>query len=172
MGIIWKLLICVVAVIAVLCQFEVPQNKWVVSKSIVLQASIEDSFKFVTSADYIDKWFPFLSRLKEADDRPLGNNKKYYAVYNLPLHGEYPMLYRITDYKEGGFIVVEGANMLRPQIEFRFLKLKEKGCKLSITITYRRKSVFFQYTLGPLLYFITSQKLQHSLFLLRMLFPY
>ncbi|XP_035227852.1 uncharacterized protein LOC118200038 [Stegodyphus dumicola] len=172
MGLSWKLLIIVVIVIAVLCQLEVPQNKWIASKSLTLKASVDDTYNFITNLDYVDKWFPFVSRIRDADGRPLGVGKKLYAVYDIPLYGEYQMLYRVTEFKKGKLIVIEGDNFLMPRIEFGFVKLKEAQSKLTITITFRRTSYFFQYTFGPLLYFMENQKMQHSLFLLKSVFPY
>lgn len=51
----WKLLIVIVAAIAVLSQLEVSQNQWVVSKSLSLKSSVEDTYNFITSLDYVDK---------------------------------------------------------------------------------------------------------------------
>nr|ALJ10895.1 hypothetical protein [Dolomedes sulfureus] len=172
MGLPWKLLILVVIVIAVLCQLEVTQNKWVVSKSITLKASIEDTYSFITSLDYVDKWFPFVSRVRDADGRPLSVGKKLYAVYDIPAYGEYQMVYRVTEFKKGKLIVIEGNNILLPRIEFSFVKVKEVLCKMTITISFRRLSYFFQYTFGPVLHFLVNQKMQHSLFLLKSVFPY
>ncbi|KAF8787517.1 uncharacterized protein LOC129972777 [Argiope bruennichi] len=172
MGLPWKLLILVAIAIAVLCQLEVTQNKWVVSKSLSLKATVDDTFSFMTSLDYVDKWFPFVSRVRQADGRPLGVGKKLFAVYDIPAYGEYQMLYRVVEYKKGKLIVVEGDNLLKPRIEFGFAKVKESVCKLTITISFRRMSYFFQYTFAPVLNFLVNQKLQHALFLLKSVFPY
>ncbi|XP_054710258.1 uncharacterized protein LOC129219965 [Uloborus diversus] len=172
MGLPWKLLILIVIVIAVLSQLEVPQNKWIVSKTVTLKASVEDTYSFITSLDYVDKWFPFVSRVRDADGRPLSAGKKLYAVYDIPAYGEYQMLYRVTEHKKGKQIVIEGDNLLLPRIEFTFVKMKEVLSKVTISISFRRLSYFYQYTIGPVLHFLVSQKLQHSLFLLKSVFPY
>ncbi|KAG8198952.1 hypothetical protein JTE90_015156 [Oedothorax gibbosus] len=172
MGLVWKLLIVIAAAIAVLCQLEVSQNQWVISKSLQLKSSIEDTYSFITSLDYVDKWFPFVSRVRQADGRPLGEGKKLFAVYDIPAYGEYQMLYRVVEYKKGKLIVIEGDNLLMPRIEFSFAKVKDSVCKLSISLSFRRLSYFFQYVVAPVLNFLVNQKLQHSLFLLKSVFPY
>ncbi|XP_015929789.1 uncharacterized protein [Parasteatoda tepidariorum] len=172
MGLPWKVLIVIAVVIAALCQIEVTQNKWVISKAISLKSSLEDTYSFITSLDYVDKWFPFVSRVREADGRPLGIGRKLYAVYDIPGYGEYLMLYKVTEYNRGKLIAIEGENLLKPRIEFRFVKIKEAETKLLIVITFRRLSYFFQYTIAPILNFLVNQKLQHSLFLLKSVFPY
>lgn len=54
------------------------------------------------------------------------------------------MLYRVTDFKKGKLIVIEGNNILMPRIEFTFVKVKEVLCKMTITVQFRRLSYFFQ----------------------------
>lgn len=54
------------------------------------------------------------------------------------------MLYRVTEYKKGKLIVIEGNNILMPRIEFSFVKVKEVLCKMTITVSFRRLSYFFQ----------------------------
>ncbi|XP_067124298.1 uncharacterized protein [Centruroides vittatus] len=162
----------IVAVMAILYQLEVKQNKWVTSKSILLKSKVDDAFSFITTVDYMRKWFPFASYVKEADDRPLDIGKKYYAIYEIPIWGEYAVVYKVVDYSSKRRIVVESDIFLRPRVEFDFLEVKENETKFTITILNQSLSYLFQYTLGPILYFLNNQKLQNSLFLLRMVLPY
>ena len=43
--------------------------------------------------------------------------------------------------------------------------------RLSLRVRYRRNSALYRVTLGPIMWLLTSQQLQHSLFLLKMMFP-
>ncbi|XP_023219135.1 uncharacterized protein LOC111621281 [Centruroides sculpturatus] len=136
----------IVAVMAILYQLEVKQNKWVTSKSILLKSKVDDAFSFITTVDYMRK------------------------KCNFP--GEYAVVYKVVDYSSKRRIVVESDIFLRPRVEFDFLEVKENETKFTITILNRSLSYLFQYTLGPILYFLNNQKLQNSLFLLRMVLPY
>lgn len=70
------------------------------------------------------------------------------------------MLYRVTEFKKGKLIVIEGNNILMPRIEFSFVKVKEVLCKMTITVSFKRLSYFFQVskkkkTLYILLFYIS-----------------
>lgn len=158
--------------IAVLYQVEVGKDRWIASQSITLKAKMTDAFRFVTTSDYMSKWFPFVSTVREADGKDMGIGKKYRATYQLPVLGEYDMLYRVVEYVPYKKLAVESESCLRPRIEFHFDDVKEDECKMKIHVLFRRRSCLFQFTLGPLLQFLAGQQLQRSLFLLRMVFPY
>lgn len=160
------------ASIAVLYQVEVDKDQWIASQSITLKAKLSDAFRFVTTSDYMSKWFPFVTSVREVDGKDMGIGKKYRAIYQLPVIGEYDMLYRVVEYIPHKMLAVESESCLRPRIEFHFDNVKEDECKMKVQVLFRRRSYLFQYTLGPLLQFLARQQLQRSLFLLRMVFPY
>uniref|UniRef100_A0A090XCW9 Putative secreted protein n=1 Tax=Ixodes ricinus TaxID=34613 RepID=A0A090XCW9_IXORI len=156
------------ASIAVLYQVELDKDRWIASQSITLKAKLSDAFRFVTTSDYMSKWFPFVTSVREVDGKDMGIGKKYRATYHLPVLGEYDMLYRVVEYIPHKMLAVESESCLRPRIEFHFDNVKEDECKMKVQVLFRRRSYLFQYTLGPLLQFLARQQLQRSLFLLRM----
>uniref|UniRef100_A0A2R5LH20 Putative conserved secreted protein n=1 Tax=Ornithodoros turicata TaxID=34597 RepID=A0A2R5LH20_9ACAR len=160
------------AAIAILYSIEVEKNKWVTSKSITLKAKLTDAFSFVTTADYMNKWLPFVSYVREADGKQMGIGKKYRATYEFPILGEYDMMYRVVDYAPRKNVIVESDFFLRPHVEFHFFETKEDECRMEVRLSFRRFSYLYQYSLGPILHFLAGQQLQRSLFLLRMVFPY
>lgn len=158
---------------AILYQVEVDKNNnWITSQSITLKASISDSFKFVTTADYMSKWFPFVSSVREGDGKELGIGKEYYATYQLPVIGDFSVPYRIVEFVDQKKVAVESDSFLKPRIQFNFKKISEVECHMEVLVSFQRRSCLFQYTIGPLMHFLTSQQLQRSLFLLRMVLPY
>lgn len=137
-------LLVIIAVSAILYQLEVKQNKWVTSKSIHLKSKLDDAFSFITTVDYMRKWFPFATYVKEADDRPLDVGKKYYAIYDIPVWGEYTVVYKVVEYSKN-HIAAESDTFLKPRVEFDFLEVKENECKVTITILSRRLSYLYQF---------------------------
>lgn len=168
----WAIACIVGTIIAVMYQTEVEKDLWTVSKSVRLNAKLDDAINFVTATDYMSKWFPFASHVREADGRPLGVGKKYHAIYDIPFYGETKALYKIVDYQTLAKAVVESEGLLRPRLEFSFHQLEKDESRMSVSISFRRHSYLFQYVLGPIIYFITNQRLQHSLFVLRSITPF
>ncbi|XP_042148304.1 uncharacterized protein LOC8030733 isoform X1 [Ixodes scapularis] len=95
------------ASIAVLYQVEVDKDRWIASQSITLKAKLSDAFRFVTTSDYMSKWFPFVTSVREVDGKDMGIGKKYRAIYQLPVIGEYDMLYRVVEYIPHKMLAVE-----------------------------------------------------------------
>ncbi|XP_013782301.2 uncharacterized protein LOC106466554 isoform X1 [Limulus polyphemus] len=145
MYITWKALgVFFTAVLGILSQTDVPYNRWIISKALTIKANMDDAFGFVTTTDYMNKWFPFASRIREADSRPISEGKKYYAVYDLPLWGEYLVLYKVVHYQHRSQVVVESDFIFRPRVEFLFTKMSENQCKMAVSIIFRRSSLLFQ----------------------------
>lgn len=158
--------------IAVLYQIDTETEIWEASESASLYASKEQLERFITNPDAVEKWFQWVSLFKAADSRPLGVGKKYQAIYNLPLLGEYMMLFRVVSYKPNELLVLESDALIKPRFVVRMEDGSSKTTRLTFKLRYRRISALFQWTVGPLMYFLTSQQLQHSLFMLRMMFPF
>ncbi|XP_077553096.1 uncharacterized protein LOC144167790 [Haemaphysalis longicornis] len=155
---------------AALYQAEVERDHWVTSQAVTLKAGAGDAFRFVTTSEYMSKWLPFVSSVREADGRRMSVGKEYRATYELPLLGERDMMYRVVEYVPQRRIAVESDSWLQPRVEFR-LEPGEGQCRMEVLVSFRRHSYLFQYTLSPVLHFVSNQQLQRSLFLLRMVFP-
>ncbi|XP_075736363.1 uncharacterized protein LOC142776478 [Rhipicephalus microplus] len=166
-----SLLAACVAGFTVLFQNEVDQDRWVASQSITLKASGADAFRFVASSEYMSKWLPFVSSVVEADGKQMSIGKRYRATYELPLIGEVDTWYNVVEYQPYGRVAVQSESWLRPRLELRVETTSESQCRMHVLVSFRRKSYLFQYTLGPVLHFVSNQQLQRSLFLLRMVFP-
>ncbi|KAL3191873.1 hypothetical protein MRX96_059381 [Rhipicephalus microplus] len=171
-----SLLAACVAGFTVLFQNEVDQDRWVASQSITLKAS---------------GWLPFVSSVVEADGKQMSIGKRYRATYELPLIGEMGTIinvvldsmntpndrvksdtwYNVVEYQPYGRVAVQSESWLRPRLELRVETTSESQCRMHVLVSFRRKSYLFQYTLGPVLHFVSNQQLQRSLFLLRMVFP-
>ncbi|XP_075535170.1 uncharacterized protein LOC142570704 [Dermacentor variabilis] len=156
---------------AVLYQVEVDQDRWVASQVITLKASTGDAYRFVTSSEYMSKWLPFVSSVLEADGKQMSVGKHYRATYEFPLIGEFHMSYHVVEYVPHRKVAVESESWLRPRLELRFEPSDDAQCRMHVLVSFRRRSYLFQYTLGPVLHFVSNQQLQRSLFLLRMVFP-
>ncbi|KAH7977887.1 hypothetical protein HPB49_003859 [Dermacentor silvarum] len=127
--------------LAVLYQVEVEQDRWVASQVITLKASAGDAYRFVTTSEYMSKASEF--------------HTSYHVVEYVPLRK----------------VAVESESWLRPRLELRFESSGDAQCRMHVLVSFRRRSYLFQYTLGPVLHFVSNQQLQRSLFLLRMVFP-
>ncbi|KAK7076740.1 hypothetical protein SK128_005365 [Halocaridina rubra] len=157
--------------VAVLYQIDTDSGTWEASESASLYASKEQLERFIANPSSVEKWFQWVSLFKAADSRPLGIGKKYQAIYVLPVLGEYVMLFRVMEYKPHELLVLESDSFIRPRFTV-YIEENSKSARLTLKLRYRRISALFQWTVGPMLYFLTSQQLQHSLFMLRMMFPF
>jgi len=160
------------AVIALLYQLEADPSYWTAYSSVRLDVVPDEVMRFLTNIDQMEKWFSLVSYVRQADFKPVGVSKQYHAIYNIPWIGEYAILFKVVGHETNSKLHLESENLLKPRIEFNIRQSKPKETYLTIRIQYRRNSVLFQYTLSPLLYFVTNQQLHQSLFTLRMLFPY
>lgn len=160
------------AVVAVLHQIDTDPAAWAASEQGSIYASREQLQRFITNPDSVEKWFNLVSLFKAADSRPLGVGKKYQAVYDLPLIGEYSVLLAVVEYKPNSLVVLESASLLRPHFTIQLEDNGPNTTRLTFSMQYRRSSALFQWTLGPVLRFLTSQQLQRSLFMIRMMFPF
>lgn len=158
--------------VAVLHQIDTDTRTWAATEHAVIYASPEQMERFITNPDSVDKWFNWMSLFKSADSRPMGIGKKYQAIYDVPLLGEYTILLNVVEYKPNHLIVLESSSLLKPRFIIRMDENGSKATRLTFKLRYRRSSALFQWTVGPLLWFLTSQQLQHSLFMLRMMFPF
>lgn len=161
----------VCGVVAVLHQITTDTTTWEATQAGSLFASPEMLQRFITNPDQVEKWFQLLSQFKAADSRPFGVGKKYQAIYDVPILGEYVMLLSVVEYRPNHLIVLDSNSFLRPRLS---IKIEESGLKsslLTFSLRYRRSSALFQWTLGPILKFLTKQQMQRSLFQLRLFFP-
>ncbi|KAK8787720.1 hypothetical protein V5799_022503 [Amblyomma americanum] len=118
----------------------------------------------------MSKWLPFVSSVREADGKQMSVGKEYRATCELPILGELGMSYRVVEYAPQRRVAVESESWLRPRLELRF-EPGDSQCRMHVLVSFRRRSYLFQYTLSPVLHFVSNQQLQRSLFLLRMVFP-
>lgn len=165
------ILIFAVGLLGVSYQMEVKIDYWTSTDYTNVQADQDELFRFLTNTDQVGKWFSWVSYIRPADQRPLGINKKYEAVYKLPVIGEYGIMLNTVDYAPRQKIVLESGELLKPRIEIHLKQLRPRETRMTMTIHYRRYSVLFNIFVAPLLSLLTSQQVQLSLFTIRMFFP-
>ncbi|XP_068243527.1 uncharacterized protein [Palaemon carinicauda] len=158
--------------VAVLYQIDTDPGVWEASESAHIYASREQLERFIGNPDSVEKWFRWVSLFKAADSRPFSIGKKFQALYNVPFLGEYMMLFKVTKYQPNTLMVLETDSLIKPRFTVLMEEGGTKGTRLTFKLRYRRISALFQWTLGPFLYFLTGQQLQHSLFMLKMMFPF
>ncbi|CAL4160253.1 unnamed protein product [Meganyctiphanes norvegica] len=158
--------------VAVLYQIEVDPGTWEASERGNIYASAEQIEQFITNPDLVEKWFQWVSIFKAADSRPISAGKKYQAIYKLPFLGEYVMLMRVVEYKHQKTLVLESQSLLRPRFTIQLEESSSNATRLIFKLRWQRTSALFQWSVGPFLCFLTSQQLQHSLFMLKMMFPF
>ncbi|XP_045599589.1 uncharacterized protein [Procambarus clarkii] len=158
--------------VGLLYQVDTDTRTWEATEHGIIYASPEQMERFLTNPDSVEKWFQWVSLFKAADSRPLGVGKKYQAIYNFPLLGEYVTLVKVVEYKPNSLIILESSSFLKPRFVIKMEESDLKTTRLTFRLKYRRSSALFQWTVGPVLWFLTSQQLTHSLFMLRMMFPF
>lgn len=158
--------------VGLLYQIETDTRTWEATEYANIYASPEQMERFITNPDSVEKWFHWVSTFKAADSRPLGVGKKYQAIYNVSLLGEYVTLLKMVEYKANSLIVLESSNFLKPRFVIKMEEGERKTTRLTFRLRYRRSSALFQWTVAPFLWLLTSQQLQYSLFMLRMMFPF
>ncbi|KAK4297678.1 hypothetical protein Pmani_029918 [Petrolisthes manimaculis] len=158
-------------VVGVLYQVTVDTTTWAAKQQGSLFTSPDMLQRFITNPDQVQKWFPMVSQFKSADSRPFGVGKKYQAIYDLPILGEYVMLLSVVEYKINHIITLESNSFLRPTFTINMVEKAPNNTILTFSMEYKRSSALFQWTLGPLLQFLTRQQMQRSLFQLRLIFP-
>ncbi|KAG7175747.1 hypothetical protein Hamer_G009753 [Homarus americanus] len=162
----------VFGLIGLLSQIDTDPKTWEATEFATIYASPDQMERFITNPDSVEKWFRWVSFFKAADSRPLGVGKKYQAIYNVPVFGEYVNLFKLVEYKPNKLVAVESSSFLKPRFTVKMEEGGPKTTRLTLKLKYRRSSALFQWTLGPVLWLVTSQQLQHSLFMLRMMFPF
>ncbi|XP_063608083.1 uncharacterized protein LOC134782508 [Penaeus indicus] len=158
--------------VAVLYQIDTDTETWEAKQMATIYATPEQMERFLLNPDTVEKWFQWVSIFKAADSRPVGVGKKYQAIYNLPIFGEYVMLMRVIEYKPKRLLILESESLLKPRFSVSLQEDTPKSSRLTFKLRYKRSSALFQWTVGPFLWFLTGQQLQHSLFMLRMMFPF
>lgn len=127
-------------------------------------------FNFVTNLDGVHEWFPLFNRVFALDQKPLGVGKRFRVESNLALM-TYSQDLEVTEYVKGSKLVLESNALFRPVISIDVIAGAKGRSELTLSVYYNRKSALFQYTLGPVLKFLTTQHVRHSLFVLNWLLP-
>ncbi|CAM1304181.1 Uncharacterised protein g3700 [Pycnogonum litorale] len=161
----------IVFICSILLQLEII-NVWTTKQNVLLNAKLDDVYSFVLNADYMEKWLPFATHIRAADNRPVGLNKKYFAIFEFPIVGPFKMLFNTVEYEHKYKIILESDSFLKTRFSFAFHNVKSESTKLNLQVTHQRPSLLFQYTIGPIIQLVTYQQVQHSLFKLRLIFPY
>ncbi|KAF2364835.1 hypothetical protein FHG87_004414 [Trinorchestia longiramus] len=158
-------------IIAVLYQVDVATTRWEAEDFGIISAPSLQMWKFLTNSDSVEKWFHWVSHLRSLDSRPLTVGKRYEALYKIPIVGDYALALQIVEYIPQRRIVLQSDSLLKPRFTLEVTPVDESHSKLRFKLMFRRNSALFRCTLGPLLWFLSSQRLRHSLFLVKMLFP-
>ncbi|KAG0715856.1 hypothetical protein GWK47_010993 [Chionoecetes opilio] len=157
-------------VVSVLYQIDSDPGAWAATEQGSIYASREQLQRFITNPDSVEKWFNLVSLFKAADSRPLGVGKKYQAIYDLPLIGEYTVLLTVVEYKANTLVVLDSTSLLRPHFTIR---LEDNGPNTTrLTFSTGDRQHYSSGRLGSVLRFLTGQQLQRSLFMIRMMFPF
>lgn len=138
-----------------------------VSQTTILNSYHRDLFQFVLHPDTVEIWFLWISRFRSADKRPVGIGKLYQAVYNFPFLGDRILLFQVKKYVPDACLVIESDSLLKPRFEVESNPIRGgEQTKFTIRISFRRSSVLFQYTVGPLLRLLARHYIQNSLIFL------
>jgi len=159
------------AVLAVLYQTEVQTQRWEAVDYALIPGDAALIWKFLANVDTTPKWFQWVSAVHQIDARPLSVGKRYETVYKLPLAGEYRQLMEVTSLTPGRAVTLESDAVLKPAVTVTVTPESDGYTRVAFTVRYRRTSALYRVTLGPVMWLLTSQQLQHSLFLLKMMFP-
>ncbi|KAA0203279.1 hypothetical protein HAZT_HAZT001147 [Hyalella azteca] len=165
---VFALSLCVTAV---LYQVDVVTTRWAAEDYAVIPAPAASMWKFLTNPDTVEKWFHWVSHFRAVDSRPLTVGKRYEALYSIPLLGDYALGLQIVEYVPQRRLVLQSDSLLKPRFSFELGAIDDAHSKLTLKLVFRRNSALFRCTLGPMLWLLSSQRLQHSLFLLKMMFP-
>ncbi|XP_047108089.1 uncharacterized protein LOC124776917 isoform X1 [Schistocerca piceifrons] len=161
----FRLVTCLLLVAAgsALLEMRTNPSEFSALQSAVINVDHQDLFRFICHTDTVEMWFEGLSHFRSADMKPLGVGKLYQAIYKVPFLGDYVILLRTTEYVPDMRIVLESESFLKPRIEISAFPVSSRGTRLTFRLTFQRKSLLFQHTLGSLLHYIAQKYIENSL---------
>ncbi|TRY74456.1 hypothetical protein TCAL_12490 [Tigriopus californicus] len=163
--------VAIVAVLASLFNLNVDPKSFSHEESGVLSRRKGDIFKYITDIKDIPEWFPVFRNVYELDSKVLRVGKRYKGEVKLAQGYSYTMDFEVKELVRGSKVVISSENLFKPVMTAQVSTSKNGKSTLSFSCYYDRPSALFQYTLGPILKFLTMQHMRHSLFVLHWLLP-
>ncbi|GLH05559.1 hypothetical protein R5R35_005254 [Gryllus longicercus] len=151
-------------ILAVLVNIESDPSLISVTQSTILNRYHSDLFQFVLHPDTVEMWFLWISHFRSADKRPVGVGKQYQAVYSFPFLGDQVLLFQVKKFVPDTCLVLESESLFRPRFEVESSPVSRgEQTRLTFRISFRRSSLLFQYTMGPILQVLARHYIQNSL---------
>ncbi|XP_058799245.1 uncharacterized protein LOC131668816 isoform X2 [Phymastichus coffea] len=120
-------------------------------------------FEFATSSHALEKFMPWLTRFKEADNRPVSIRKSYTGWMILPILGEIRFHAKLLDYRPGKLFDLEFSDdLLRQRIIIQTRSYHDRTL-LQTTIHFRRNSLLYHCTIGYILRVYMKYQLEKSM---------
>ncbi|XP_043473553.1 uncharacterized protein LOC122505788 [Leptopilina heterotoma] len=128
----------------------------------VQRAEVKEVFNFFNHFHILEKLFPWLWRLNEADAKILSPGKFFTALIRIPILGEKRIFFTVTNYEPPKYFAIESKdNFFKYRIEIR-LKREENSLLFETSVFCNKSLALFQYTVGNIIFYLTKNHLEQS----------
>lgn len=159
-----------VVVLAIMMQLEVDYEPLIVKKSVVVQATDVELFKFIADVPNYNKWINFITEVNEIDESRMGVGKAFNMYIHYPFIGNVQYRADITNYSQPRSLAFDADfELLLPRIILEISEGSRPGVsKLTWQMFSKRRSYLFCSTALPISRFIIGKQLQGALFRLKL----
>ncbi|XP_046391928.1 uncharacterized protein LOC124160196 [Ischnura elegans] len=169
-----KLLTYLLILVGALCYVEIDTSQFAAEKSAIINVNSDELFQFLILPDTVERWFRMVTHFRSADMKPMVPGKLFQVIYSLPMLGKHMMLLRLVKFDpEYSQVVLESDCFFKTRVEITAVPYGPNECSSNLTmkLTFRQKSAFFQWTIAPVLQYHALNQLNQSFHLLNKMVP-
>ncbi|XP_043272733.1 uncharacterized protein [Venturia canescens] len=129
-------------------ELEVSPGDFAIQHRLEVEAEPHRFFQFLVQEDSLEKFLPWLTRLKEADTRIMSAGKNYRAFLKLPILGMGKIELTVTEYRPANLLILESSDTTTQQrIKLR-VRRYQNHTVLRTSIHLRKTSAVYHVSLS------------------------